>query len=97
MKKKYLLKFYFYYFVLALIFKNIQVILPFSFDDFNKYFFVYIPIAFLVIKYMFINELDKNKLLKKYYIIYIIIGYTIINILLKMPILYTIFIILFIH
>ena len=94
--KKNLLKMNFNYLVLLLIFKNISIILPFSFADFNNYFWVFIPICYLVTKFMFIKELEAKNLLKKKYVIPILISYTLLNFVLGMPILYTIFMAIFI-
>ncbi len=98
MKDKYLviLKYYVNYLILLLIFKYIHIILPVRFDSFGGiYALIYIPIAYLVVKYMFIYDLEKNKHLKKKYLLPVLIGYTLLNFILGMPLLYNIAIIVF--
>ena len=89
-------KFIFNYLVLILIFKNIHYLISINFNDLNNFILVYIPICYLVIKYTFINILNKYNLNKIEYIKIVIISYTIINLIFRMPIFYTLFIILFI-
>ncbi len=97
MEKKYIIfKFIFNYLVLILIFKNIHYLISINFNDLNNFILVYIPICYLVIKYTFINILNKYNLNKNEYIKIVIISYTIINLIFRMPIFYTLFIILFI-
>ena len=97
MEKRYIIfKFIFNYLVLILIFKNIHYLISINFNDLNNFILVYIPICYLVIKYTFINILNKYNLNKNEYIKIVIIIYTIINLIFRMPIFYTLFIILFI-
>ena len=97
MEKRYIIfKFIFNYLVLILIFKNIHYLISINFNDLNNFILVYIPICYLVIKYTFINILNKYNLNKSEYIKIVIISYTIINLIFRMPIFYTLFIILFI-
>lgn len=91
-----LIKYYLKYIILLLIFKNINILLPSNFDDFGGvYALIYILIAYLVVKYIFIYDLEKNKYLKRKYLLPVVIGYTLLNFILKMPLLYNIFIIIF--
>ena len=93
---KIVLKMYFKYLILLLIFKNIGIILPFPFEAFNLYAWVFIPITYLVVKYTFIHELEKNRVLKRYYFLPVLIGYTLLNLILGMPFFYAVGIIIFI-
>ena len=97
MRLRYLviIKYYFNYLILLLIFKNIHYILPINFAELNNYFYVFIPISYLVVKYMFIYDLDKNNYYRKDFLWPVIIGYSILNFIFKMHLFYDIFIILF--
>ena len=98
MDDKYLviLKYYVNYLILLLIFKYMHIILPVKFDEFGGiYALIYIPIAYLVVKYMFIYDLEKNNHIKKRYLLPVLIGYTLLNFILGMPLLYNIAIIVF--
>ena len=90
-----IIKYYFNYLILLLIFKNVHYILPISFDELNNYFLVFIPISYLVVKYIFIYDLDKNNYYRKDFLLPVIIGYSLLNFIFKMHIFYDVFIILF--
>lgn len=98
MKYKYvtIFKYYLNYFIFLLIFKNINILLSVSIEQLNNYFFVFIPISYLIVKYLFIYDLQKHNYRKKEFLWPILIGFTILNFILKMPIFYNIFIIFFI-
>ena len=73
-----------------------HIVLPVKFDEFGGvYALIYIPVAYLVVTYMFIHDLEKNNHLKKRYLIPVLIGYTLLNFILGMPLLYNIAIIVF--
>ena len=78
-----IIKYYFNYLILLLIFKNVHYILPISFDELNNYFLVFIPISYLVVKYIFIYDLDKNNYYRKDFLLPVIIGYSLLNLFLK--------------
>ena len=96
MSNKFLIfKYAFNYLVLSLIFKFSHYLIGVNIDSLNKYFLVFIPLAFLVVKILFYNDLEKNKLMRKPILGPIIIIFTIINLVCQMPIFYTIMIIVF--
>lgn len=91
-----IIKYYIKYLILLLLFKNINLLLPITFNDFTGiYSFVYIPISYLVVKYMFIYDLEKHQYSKDKYVLPIIFGYTILNFILSLPLIYNIFIVIF--
>lgn len=91
-----IIRYYVRYIILLLIFKNIHYLLPISLDSLSGWYtLAYIPICYLVVRFMFIYDLEKNNYLKKYYLVPIFIGYTIFNFLFSMPIIYDICIALF--
>ena len=89
-KKYIIIGYYLKYLILLSLFKLIWV-----FQYFDKYFIVYIPLSYLVVKYTFIYPLEKNKYTKKDYLLPVIIGYTILNLIFRMHLLYDICIIVF--
>ena len=90
------IKYYVKYVILLLIFKNIHYLLPISLDSLSGWYnLAYIPICYLVIKFIFIYDLEKNNYLKKYYLVPVFIGYTILNFLFSMPIIYDVCIAIF--
>ena len=89
-KKYIIIGFYLKYLILLLLSKVIWV-----FQYFDNYFIVYIPLSYLVVKYTFIYPLEKNKYPKKDYLLPVIIGYTILNLIFRMHLLYDICIIVF--
>lgn len=97
MDKKLLLiaRYYITYVVFLLILKNINYIFFVSFDQLVEYFIVFIPIAYIVVKYLVYYDLEKRKFLKKELIWYLVIGFTLFNLIFSMPYVYTGFILLF--
>ena len=95
LKNKIIIKYYFKYLILLIIFKNIHYLLPVNLEQLNNYFWVFIPISYLVVKYMFIYKLQEDKLTKKELLWPIVIGYTILNLILCMPVFYNLFVLIF--
>lgn len=89
------LKYYFCYALFLLILKNIGYLIHVSYESLCTYWFVHIPIAYLVIKFIVYNDLGKQGIYKKDIFWYILFGFTIFNILFSMPLLYDFLIILF--
>ncbi len=94
-KKTFILKNIFDYVVLCLIFKYCNYIIAVNIYDLQRFPLIFIPIDFLVIKNIFIKQLEKKCLQKSECIIPITFSYTAINLILKMLIVYTICLILF--
>lgn len=93
-----IIRYYVRYIILLLIFKNIHYLLPISLDSLSGWYtLTYIPICYLVVRFMFIYDLEKNNYLKKYYLVPVFIGYTTLNFLFSMPIIYDICIIFFLR
>lgn len=96
MNKKYLvLKYTIKYLILIIIFKNIHYLIGIHFEELNKFYLVYIPLAFLVVKFLVYYDLEKNKLTRKDILVYLVLNFTIINLIFRMAILYTISIFIF--
>ena len=89
-KKFIIIGYYLKYLIILLLFKFIWV-----FEYFDNYFIVYIPLSYLVVKYTFIHDLEKNKYKRKDYLFLVVIGYTILNLIFRMHLLYDICIIIF--
>lgn len=87
--------YYLKYLMLVLICKNINYILPIQFDSLNNFVLIYIPLTYLITKYLFYYDIERKQIRKKDLICQITIGFTIINIIFKMPIMYTIFLLFF--
>lgn len=88
-------KLVFDYVILVIILKSINVILPFNFQYFDAMPIAYIPIGYLVIKNIFCKTLDKMGGCKEDFLWNMVLGYTVINLLFFMPILYDISIVAF--
>ena len=66
-----------------------------SYSDLYNYYLIFIPLAYLVVKFIFYYECEKNNVSKRKILIPLLIGTTVLNIILKMHVIYTIFIIIF--
>ncbi len=95
MKKEVLFKIYLTYLIGVLILGNMHYLVSVSIADFNRYPLVYIPLAYLVVTFFFNRPLEKEDETRKNYLWWGIGGFTIINVIFRMPILYTIFVIVF--
>lgn len=84
------------YAVWVLVFKYCYYVVPVSVDRLKGFPGAFIPIAYLVVKLLFYNVLDKMRLSKEDYYMYVLVGYTIVNVFFGMPLKYTIYIIVFI-
>lgn len=88
------MRYYIIYFVFLIILKNIHYVLFISFDSLLEYWFVFIPIAYLVVKYLIYYDIERYSLLKRDFI-FLAFGFTIINILFSMPYIFSGCIVLF--
>lgn len=78
------IRYFVIYCIFLVIFKNIHYIFFISYDSLLEYWFVFIPIAYLVVKYLIYYDVEKHKLLKRDFV-FLAISFTIINILFSMP------------
>lgn len=90
-----IIKYYFVYILFLLILKNINYLLFISFESLIDYWFVFIPISYIAVKYFVYYDLEKTNFVKKDIIWYISVGFTIINIFFSMPYIYTFSILVF--
>ena len=94
-QKKMLIKIYVRYLLAIVVLKNTRYLIAFDFDNFNNVPYIYIPIAYLVVNFVFNRVVDKYNLNHHDYVPVIATGFTILNLIFKMPIIYTIFILIF--
>ena len=93
-QKNIIIGYYFKYVVFLLVFKNIHYLLGIGINNLLTFPLVFIPIAYLVVKFLFYHDLEKRNLNRKDYLLYIVIGYSVLNLLFLMPILYDLSIVL---
>lgn len=88
------IKYYIIYFLFLVILKNIHYIFLISFDSLLEYWFVFIPIAYLVVKYLIYYDVEKYNLLKGD-VVFLSLSLTVINICFSMPIIFNGCVVLF--
>lgn len=88
-----IIKYYLLYLLFLIILKNIHYLV--SFDMFQEYQFVFLPISYLVIRILVYNDLRNQMFLKKDILWYLVVGFTILNVFYDMSYIYTLSILLF--
>ncbi len=74
------------YLILVLIFKNIHYLVGIKFNDLGSYFILFIPINYLIVKYLILIEIKNNNITRKDVLYYLVLYITGINLVFNMPI-----------
>lgn len=76
-KLKNIIVYYLKYLMIVFICKNINYILPIQFDSLNNFVLIYIPLTYLITKYLFYYDIERKQIRKKDLIWQIAIGFTV--------------------
>ena len=83
------------YLILVFIFKNIHYLVGIKFNDLEPYFIIFIPIVYLIVKYLILIEFKNNNITRKDVLTYLTLYITGINLIFNMPIMYDIIMLIF--